>query len=383
MSAGKPLAGLRVLELARVLAGPFAGQTLADLGADVIKVEAPQGDDTRLWGPPWVEQDGGRSAAYYHACNRGKRSITADFASESGRELVRRLAARSDVVIENFKTGGLAKYGLDHASLSALNPRLVYCSITGFGQTGPYAGHAGYDFIVQAMGGLMDLTGETGGRPQKVGLPIVDLVTGLYAVIAIQAALAERERSGKGAHLDLSLMDCMTGILANQAMNFLVSGSPPHRMGPAHPNIVPYQAFAVSDGYLVIAVGNDGQYQRLCDLLELEAAREARFATNAGRVEHRTELVTLIEAATRGWTREALLAACEAHNVPAGPINGVADVFADPQVQFRQMAIRPDGIPGVRTPITANGHHADSGKRAPGLGEHTAEILAELGLTPD
>ncbi len=380
MNRPTPLKGLKVLELARVLAGPWIGQTLADLGADVVKVEAPGGDDTRKWGPPWVDHGGEQSAAYYHACNRGKRSIVADFKTGEGKEIVRRLAARSDVLIENFKHGGLAKYGLDYESLRAVNPRLVYASVTGFGQTGPYADHAGYDFIVQAMGGLMDITGEPGGTPQKVGLPIADILTGLYGAIAIQAALAERTQSGSGQHIDLSLMDCMTGVLGNQAMNYLVSGVAPTRMGAAHPNIVPYQAFEVSDGFLILAVGNDGQFGRLCDLLNLGEGRAEKFATNAGRVTHRDQLVAMIESTTRKWTRADLLKACEDHTVPAGPINTVGDVFSDPQVIARNMQIDVEGIPGVRTPITMNGAHAASDQRAPRLGEHTNEILSEIDL---
>ena len=373
-----PLKGLRVLELARVLAGPWIGQTLADLGADVIKVEAPQGDDTRQWGPPWIDHKGERAAAYYHACNRGKRSITADFRTEEGRELVRKLAARSDVLVENFKHGGLAKYGLDYATLSALNPRLVYCSVTGFGHTGPYADYAGYDFIIQGMSGLMDLTGEADGAPQKIGIAIADLLTGLYGVIAIQAALAARGTTGKGRHIDMALMDCLTGVLSNQAMNYLVTKKSPRRMGPAHPNIVPYQAFPVTDGYLIIAVGNDGQYQRLVELLELEAGRAPEFATNSGQVEHRARLVPLIAEQTRKWSRADLLQACEDHTIPAGPINTLAEVFNDPQTIAREMAILVDGVPGVRTPITFTGSELALDKASPRLDEHRAEILAEL-----
>lgn len=373
-----PLTGVKVLELARVLAGPFAGQTLSDLGADVIKVEAPGGDDTRRWGPPWVDHDGERSAAYYHACNRGKRSITADFRTAEGRELVRRLAARSDILIENFKHGGLAKYGFDYASLSAVNPRLVYCSITGFGHTGPYADLAGYDFIIQGMSGLMDLTGETDGAPQKVGIAIADLLTGLYGVIAIESALLQRARTGRGQHLDLSLMDCMTGVLTNQAMNYLITGNAPHRMGSAHPNIVPYQAFPVADGYLIIAVGNDGQFERLIDLLALEPARHPRFATNAGRVEHRGDLIPLIAASTRNWSRDELLKACKARTIPAGPINTLADVFNDPQVMARELKILTDGIPGVRTPITFSDGRLKLERPSPRLDQHRQSILDEL-----
>ena len=266
-----PVAGLRVVEFARILAGPWIGQTLADLGADVVKVEAPGGDDTRSWGPPFVPGiDGDHlSAAYFHACNRGKRSIVLDFSTEHGRDAARRLAADADVVIENFKLGGLKKYGLDYESLSALNPRLVYCSITGFGQDGPYAHRAGYDYIVQGLGGIMDLTGDPQGEPQKVGVAFADIFTGLYGVIAIQAALAQRERTGRGQHIDMALLDCMTGVLANQALNYLVSGASPHRMGNAHPNIAPYQVFAVADGHIILAVGNDGQFARLCEALGL------------------------------------------------------------------------------------------------------------------
>jgi crotonobetainyl-CoA:carnitine CoA-transferase CaiB-like acyl-CoA transferase len=375
-----PLEGLKVLELARVLAGPWIGQTLADLGAEVIKVESPAGDDTRRWGPPWVEQDGHRSAAYYHACNRGKRSIVADFRTDEGKKIVQTLAAQSDVLVENFKHGGLAKYGLEYASLRALNPGLVYCSVTGFGQTGPYADLAGYDFIIQGMSGLMDITGEADGAPQKVGIAIADLLTGLYGVIGIQAALAAREKTGEGQHIDMALMDCMTGVLANQAMNYLVSGESPKRMGPAHPNIVPYQAFPVKDGYLIIAVGNDTQFRRLVDLLHLDDARNKIFATNAGRVEHRAKLAPMIAEKTRLWRRDDLLEACEAHTIPAGPINTMADVFDDPQTIAREMAILVDGIPGVRTPISFSSQNLTLQRRAPRLDEHRAEILASIGL---
>jgi glutaryl-CoA transferase len=373
-----PLKGLKVLELARVLAGPWIGQTLADLGADVIKVEAPGGDDTRRWGPPWIDHDGERSAAYYHACNRGKRSIIADFKTQDGRELVRKLAVQSDVLVENFKHGGLAKYGLDHHALQALNPRLVYCSVTGFGHTGPYADYAGYDFIIQGMSGLMDLTGDADGPPQKVGIAIADLLTGLYGVIAIQAALSAREKTGEGRHIDMALMDCLTGVLANQALNYLVTKESPRRMGPAHPNIVPYQAFPVKDGYLIIAVGNDRQYQRLIDLLDLGDGRDPKYATNAGRVEHRNALIPLISAMTRKWTRDDLLLACENRTIPAGPINTLADVFNDPQTIAREMSILVDGIPGVRTPITFTGDTLTLGKPSPKLDEHRWEILTEL-----
>ena len=284
------LAGVRVVELARILAGPWIGQTLADLGADVVKVESPEGDDTRRWGPPFIETGGERAAAYFHGCNRGKRSIVADFATERGREIVRRLAARSDVLIENFKVGGLKKFGLDYESLKRLNPRLVYCSVTGFGQTGPYAERAGYDFLIQGMSGYMDVTGDPNGEPQKVGVAVCDLFTGLYGVIAIEAALIERERSGRGQQIDLALFDTMGAMLANQAMNYLASGVAPRRMGNAHPNIAPYQTFPVADGYVIVAVGNDGQFARLCATLGLEPlAADERFATNAARVANRAD----------------------------------------------------------------------------------------------
>jgi crotonobetainyl-CoA:carnitine CoA-transferase CaiB-like acyl-CoA transferase len=374
-----PLAGLKVIELARILAGPWIGQMLADLGADVIKIESPQGDDTRKWGPPWIDHESGRSAAYFHACNRGKRSVVADFSKPQGVEIVRRLAATADVLIENFKVGGLAKYGLDAQSLMALNPRLVVCSITGFGQDGPYAARAGYDFMIQGMGAIMDLTGDPAGEPQKIGVAFADIFSGLYGAIAIQAALLERERTGKGGHADVALFDSMTGVLANQAMNYLASGTSPKRMGNAHPNIAPYQVVPVSDGHLILAVGNDEQYRRLCMVIGIDAA-DARFATNALRVENRKALTGMLEAATRQWRRDALLDALEKAVVPAGPINSVADVFADPQFIHRGMKIENDGVPGVRTPVRINGVNAAADRRAPGLGEHTAEILAEIGM---
>ncbi len=373
-----PLAGLRVIELARILAGPWIGQTLADLGADVIKVESPEGDDTRRWGPPFITHGGETTAAYFHACNRGKRSVVADFATPEGAALVRRLAASADVVIENFKLGGLAKYGLDHASLSSINPRLVTCSITGFGQTGPYAARAGYDFLIQGMAGIMDLTGDPQGEPQKIGVAFADIFTGLYGVIAIQAALAARETTGLGQHIDMSLLDSMTGVLANQAMNFLATGTSPTRLGNAHPNIAPYQTFATSDGHFILAVGNDGQFARFAAVVGApELAGDARFQTNADRVANRAALTALIGARTAMWTRDDLLAALEGAGVPAGPINTVAEVFADPQVVARGMQIAPDGIPGIRTPITLSASDLALDRRAPRLGEHTEEVIAE------
>ncbi|MGN6271017.1 MAG: CaiB/BaiF CoA transferase family protein [Sphingomonas sp.] len=353
-----PLADLKVVELARILAGPWAGQVLADLGAGVIKVESPEGDDTRKWGPPFVENpDSSHAAAYFHAANRGKRSVVLDFRTPEGQAEVRRLIADADVVIENFKVGGLAKYGLDYASLSAINPRLVYCSITGFGQDGPYAHRAGYDFIVQGMSGIMDLTGDPAGEPQKIGVAFADIFTGLYAVIAIQAALAMRERTGKGQHIDMALLDVMTGVLANQAMNYLVSGVAPTRLGNAHPNIAPYAAFPTADGWFILAVGNDAQFRRFCTIAGLDdMADDPRFATNPARVAHRDELTARVTAATERFARDNLLARLEAEGVPAGPINTVAEAFADPQVVHRGMALsipREGGapVPGVRTPI--------------------------------
>jgi crotonobetainyl-CoA:carnitine CoA-transferase CaiB-like acyl-CoA transferase len=375
------LAGVRVVELARILAGPWIGQTLADLGADVIKVESPEGDDTRRWGPPFIEADGERAAAYFHACNRGKRSITADFSTVRGREIVRRLAAAADVLIENFKVGGLRKFELDYDSLSALNPRLVYCSVTGFGQTGPYAERAGYDFLIQGMSGYMDITGDPDGEPQKVGVAVSDLFTGLYGVIAIEAALIARERTGRGQHIDLALLDTMGAMLANQAMNYLASAVAPHRMGNAHPNIAPYQTFPVADGYVIVAVGNDAQFTRLCATLGLEAlATDERFATNPGRVANRRALEKELSAKTRLRRRDELLAALEKAVVPAGPINTVADLFADPQFVARGMRIAPGGIPGVRSPIAMSQCPLALGRRAPKLGEHEADILREIGL---
>jgi len=381
MTPRSALSGVRVVELARILAGPWIGQTLADLGADVIKVESPEGDDTRRWGPPFLDTEGERTAAYYHACNRGKRGIVADFTTERGREIVRRLALRSDVLIENFKVGGLKKYGLDHASLSKLNPRLVYCSVTGFGQTGPYAERAGYDYLTQGMSGFMDITGEADGPPQRAGVAISDLFTGLYGVIAIEAALIAREHTGRGQHIDLALLDTTGAILANQAMNFLVAGVAPGRTGASHPNLAPYQTFPVADGFVIIAVGNDGQFARLCATLGLEAlASDARFAANAARVANRPALADELSGRTRLWRRDALLAALEKAVVPAGPINTIADLFADPQFLARGMRIDPQGTPGVRSPIVMSESPLTLERRSPKLGEHEAEILCEIGL---
>lgn len=384
----KPLEGLKVLELARILAGPWVGQLLADLGADVVKVERPgAGDDTRGWGPPFIESaDGGDlSAAYFHSCNRGKRSIAVDFETTEGQDLVRKLAAHADVVIENFKVGGLKKYGLDYESLKRVNPRLVYCSITGFGQNGPYAARAGYDFMIQGMGGIMDLTGDPEGEPQKIGVAYVDIFTGVYSVVGILAALRRRDTTGEGAHLDMALLDVQTSVLANQAMNYLASGKAPRRMGNAHPNIVPYQVFPVSDGHVIVAVGNDGQFARFVSVLgQPELAQDERFRTNAGRVRHRPDLVPALTGLTLRMTRDGLLSALEAQGVPAGPINTVADVFADPQVVARGMRIdlpssaaKGGAIPSVRSPIMIDGKPMAAGNPSPRLGEHTEEVLSD------
>ncbi|MCD2178078.1 CaiB/BaiF CoA transferase family protein [Rhizobium sp. C1] len=377
-----PLAGLKVIELARILAGPWIGQTLADLGADVIKVESPEGDDTRGWGPPFIEIDGEKSAAYFHACNRGKRSVIADFGKQEDREFVLALLKDADVVIENFKVGGLKKFGLDYESLKALNPRLIYCSVTGFGQTGPYAARAGYDFMIQGMSGFMDLTGEPDGPPEKIGVALADIITGLYGTIAIQAALAQRLTTGRGQHIDMALFDTMSGVLANQAMNFLASGIAPRRLGNAHPNIVPYQTFAVSDGHVIIACGNDRQFTAICDILGLEGvASDERYATNRARVENRAEVTRMVEAKTLSFSRDQLLALLEERSVPAGPINTVADVFADPQFQHRGMRIDPEGIPGIRSPMVFSEAALETSRRAPKRGEHDAQVRAAVKAT--
>ncbi len=385
-----PLAGLRVLELARILAGPWAGQILADLGADVIKVERKgTGDDTRGWGPPFVEAaDGGHlGAAYFHATNRGKRSIELDFESADGRRIVKKLAGRSDVLIENFKVGGLAKFGLDHESLSKENPRLIYCSITGFGQTGPYAARAGYDLMAQGMGGIMELTGAPDGEPQRTGVPVADIFTGVYSAVGILAALAERERTGRGCLVDTALVDSQVGVLANQALNYLVSGQVPKRIGNAHPNIVPYQVFPVADGHIIIATGNDNQFAKLCAVLGgPKIPEEPRYRANSDRLKNREELIARLSALTTRWSRADLLAKLESVQVPAGPINALDQVFSDPQVIHRGMQINPRSnaakagtIPGVRTPIVIAGKPMAAERPAPRLGEHTAEILREIG----
>ena len=372
-----PLAGIRVIELARILAGPWAGQALADLGADVIKVEAPEGDDTRRWGPPFIAHDGEQAAAYFHATNRGKRSVVCDFRTPEGQAAVRRLVAEADVVIENFKVGGLAKYGLDYASLHALNPALIYCSITGFGQTGPYAHQPGYDFIIQGMAGLMSITGEAEGQPQKVGVAVVDIFTGVYASTAILAALHQRASTGQGQQIDMSLLDVATSIMANQAMNYLATGVAPAKMGNAHPNLVPYAVFDCADGWIIIATGNDGQYQRLCNLLGQPQLAGAPYLTNADRVANREALTKELTAATRLRRKADLLTACAAAGVPAGPINDLADVFADPQVVHRGLRLDLGGVPGLRSPFTFSDADLTLDRPAPTLGEHQDEVLGK------
>lgn len=374
----RALAGLKVVELARILAGPWVGQTLADLGADVIKVESPSGDDTRTWGPPWIEHESGRAAAYYHSCNRGKRSVTADFQKTEDLDFVRALIADADVVVENFKVGGLAKYGLDHASLAADHPRLVYCSVTGFGQTGPYAHRAGYDLAIQAMSGIMDLTGEADGPPQRLGVAFADIFTGLYATIAIQAALAQRERTGQGQHIDMSLLDSMVGVLGNQALNYFATGVAPRRIGNAHPSIVPYQEFTCRDGHIIIACGNDGQFERLAIALGLDPDVLAANRKNAQRVANRGPLTALMSDKLVSLSRKQALDLLEANGVPGGPINTVAEAFDDPQVRERGMAIASEGIPGLRSPIRMTGSETGATTRAPGPGEHTEAVKAGL-----
>jgi crotonobetainyl-CoA:carnitine CoA-transferase CaiB-like acyl-CoA transferase len=382
-----PLHGIRVIELARILAGPWAGQLLADLGADVIKVESPDGgDDTRKWGPPFVTGHDGEnlSAAYYHSCNRGKRSIAIDFAKPDGAETIRKLVASADVLIENFKLGGLRKYGLDYESLQAINPKLVYCSITGFGQTGPYAPRAGYDFIIQGMAGMMSITGEPGREPQKAGVAISDIFTGLYAVIAIQAALRHAEATGQGQHIDMALLDTQMSVLGNQNLNYLVSGKPPGQMGNAHMNIAPYEVLPVRDGHIILAVGNDGQFQKFCAVVGVAAlAADSDFATNPSRVTNRATLRQRIIEALKDWNRALLLEKLEAAGVPASPINTIADAFADPQAIARGMRMDLDDghgntLPSVRAPMLMSETPLRYGRPSPRLGEHTDEILAEL-----
>ena len=373
--ADAPLKGLRVVELARILAGPWIGQTLADLGAEVIKVESPEGDDTRRWGPPFIDRpraDGTteKVAAYFHAANRGKTSVVCDFNNAGDLDRLRALIDEADVVVENFKVGGLVRFGLDYDALSARNPGLVYASITGFGQDGPRATQPGYDFLIQGMSGIMDLTGAPDGEPQKVGVAWIDIFTGLYGVIAVQAALAERQRSGRGQHLDLSLLDCGVAVLANQATNYLLGGTVPHRLGNAHPNIVPYQLFPASDGHLIVACGNDRQFAALCRVLDLpDLPADPDFATNPARVAHRDRLVPVLAGATARQTRASLIVAMEAAGVPAGPVNDVAEALSEAQIADRGLQIAPEGIPGLRTPIRFGRNTLDHSRAAPALGE--------------
>lgn len=373
--AEAPLKGLRVVELARVLAGPWIGQTLADLGAEVIKVESPEGDDTRQWGPPFIDRPRGdgtseRVAAYFHATNRGKTSVVCDFNDAGDLERLRGLIDAADVVIENFKVGGLRRFGLDYDSVSARNPGLIYASVTGFGQDGPRASQPGYDFLIQGMAGVMDLTGDPNGEPQKVGVAWIDIFTGLYGVIAVQAALADRARSGMGQHLDLSLLDCGVAVLANQATNFLLGGMVPHRMGNAHPNVVPYQLFPTSDGHLIVACGNDRQFGSLCRLLGLpDLPADPDYATNAARVANRDRLVAMLSAATLRSSRAELIDAMMAAGVPAGSVNDVAEALTDPQITARGLRIAPEGFAGLRTPIRFGRSTLKLDRAAPALGQ--------------
>ncbi len=378
------LAGLRVLDLTRVLAGPWASQTLADFGAEVIKIEKPgEGDDTRGWGPPFVKNPDGSDgdAAYFQSANRGKNSVCIDFTKPEGQSLIKALAAQSDILIENYKVGGLAKYGLDYASLAAVNPRLIYCSITGFGQTGPYANRAGYDFMIQGMAGVMSITGEPDGSPMKMGVAFADIFAGLHAVIGIEAALYARAKTGIGQHIDISLLDSQVSVLANQALNYLVGGKVPKRLGNQHPNIVPYQSFQTADGHIIVAVGNDRQFSEYCRIIDVSV--DAKFAINRGRVEGRDELIPqLIEAMKKKTTAE-WIAAFEADAIPCGPINTIDQVFDDPQVKARGLQLsllREDGVkmPSVANPIVFSQTPNVYEKPSPRLGQDTEKILREV-----
>jgi crotonobetainyl-CoA:carnitine CoA-transferase CaiB-like acyl-CoA transferase len=386
-----PLSHLSVLDLSRILAGPWCSQLLADLGATVIKIEHPaRGDDTRSWGPPFLKDRAGtetHEAAYYLGANRNKQSVAVDFTQEEGREIVRGLARTADVMLENYKVGGLAKYGLDYPSISAENPGIVYCSITGFGQSGPYAKSAGYDFMIQGMGGLMSITGERddrpGGGPQKVGVAVADIMTGLYATIGIQAALAHRDRTGVGQHVDMALLDTQVAMIANLNMNYLVSGKIPGRMGNAHANIVPYEAFACSDGHIILAVGNDAQFQKFCQIAgRPDIAEDARYRRNADRVRNRESLVPLVASLIKTRTMREWIQACDAAHVPCGPINRLDQVFADPQVRHRGMRIDlphplSGTVPQVVNPIKLSATPLDFHAAPPLLGQHTAAVLHE------
>ena len=370
-----PLKGLRVIELARILAGPWAGQTLADLGAEVIKIESKTGDDTRTWGPPFINTGEETNAAYYHSCNRGKQSVSLDFKDKNDLLKLKNLIASADILIENFKVGGLDKYGLDYKTLHNNHPSLIYCSITGFGQTGPYAKRAGYDFLMQGMSGLMSITGEADSQPQKVGVAVTDIFTGLYAVIAVQAALRSRDTTGLGQHIDLSLLDVATATTANQAMNYLATGTPPNRRGNNHPNIVPYCAVSTSDGYIILAVGNDEQFKNFNKIFDVEWYRKDKFKTNPARLENRDELLNLIERKTINFSSADLLIECENYGVPAGPINTLEDVFNDPQILHRGMKIDLDGVPSVKNPIIFSDMEMSYDSPSPNLGDSNKKFL--------
>ena len=374
-----PLEGLKVIELARILAGPWAGQTLSDLGAEVIKVESLNGDDTRQWGPPFVKNDDDDSASYFHSCNRGKKSICVDLKTLEGQKIIKDLVSESDILIENFKVGGLRKYGLDFENLIKVNPKLIYCSITGFGQTGPYAHRAGYDYIIQGMSGLMSITGEPDRQPQKMGIAVTDILTGLYGVTAILSAVIQREKTGQGQHIDLALLDVATSVTANQAMNYLTTGNVPTRIGNGHQNLAPYQVFDCKDGHIIIATGNDAQYQRLCKLLErTEMASDKLFLTNADRLKNRTLLIENLNFETKQRTKTDLLKQCENEGIPAGPINDLSEVFDDPQVIFRRLVRKIDNIPTVVSPYNFSDSKMNITKSSPKLGEDTDEILDYL-----
>ena len=370
-----PLKGLRVIELARILAGPWAGQTLADLGAEVIKIESKSGDDTRTWGPPFIETGDETNAAYYHSCNRGKQSVSLDFKDDADLQKLKDLIATSDILIENFKVGGLDKYGLDYNTLHNDCPSLIYCSITGFGQTGPYAKRAGYDFLMQGMSGLMSITGEPEGQPQKVGVAVTDIFTGLYAVIAVQAALRSRDTSGVGQHIDLSLLDVATATTANQAMNYLTTGISPNRKGNNHPNIVPYCAVSTKDGHIILAVGNDSQFENFSKIFDADWYQKDKFSTNPARLKNRDELLNLIEENTRNFSSLTLLSECEKFGVPAGPINTLEEVFNDPQILHRGMKIDLHGVPSVKNPITFSDMEMSYDKPSPNLGDSNKKFL--------
>ena len=370
-----PLKGLRVIELARILAGPWAGQTLADLGAEVIKVESRMGDDTRTWGPPFVKTGDETNAAYYHSCNRGKQSVSLDFKDDADLQKLKDLIATSDILIENFKVGGLEKYGLDYNTLHKDYQSLIYCSITGFGQTGPYAKRAGYDFLMQGMSGLMSITGEPEGQPQKVGVAVTDIFTGLYAVIAVQAALRSRDTTGIGQHIDLSLLDVATATTANQAMNYLTTGISPNRKGNNHPNIVPYCAVSTKDGHIILAVGNDNQFENFSKIFDADWYQKDKFSTNPARLKNRDELLNLIEKNTRNFSSLTLLSECEKFGVPAGPINTLEEVFNDPQILHRGMKVDLHGVPSVKNPITFSDMEMSYDKPSPNLGDSNKKFL--------